>query len=429
MSQTATPQAAPPPPVPQAVPAPPVPAAAPQAAAAHVDTPALLNRWQLIGMSTAIVFGLLSALVQFVGWQSDGRAAADTAQLVRVQQGQASLLSADALATNAFLNAGLGDADQQAAYDAAIASVLTGIAEAAEAQPQDQDALARLSAQVSAYTTAVAQARANNRQGFPVGAAYQTLASDGLRTPDGAIAVLDELVKANGDRAESAMGGQHPIWLLLLGVAALAALWWLNRSLAQAFRRRVNKGVAIGAAIVAVVTLVTVAGAWLRDSSNDGLREGAFKDARDSAVARTAGNDAKANESLRLIKRGSGAANEESWEEAAAQVDTFVPSEARTSWDAYKQGHAALVEADEGNDWEGAVAIATDPGEGSASAQFALFDDTTAKAVAKDSEAAVDDLDSGRSIALVLSILTVLLGVAAAVAVARGIGERRREFS
>ncbi|HYG92973.1 MAG TPA: hypothetical protein VD859_05230, partial [Nocardioides sp.] len=61
-----------------------------------VDTPRLLNRWQLIGMTVAIVFGVLSALVQFLSWQSDGRAADDTEQLVRVQEIQSSLLRADA---------------------------------------------------------------------------------------------------------------------------------------------------------------------------------------------------------------------------------------------------------------------------------------------------------------------------------------------
>jgi hypothetical protein len=38
------------------------------------------------------------------------------------------------------------------------------------------------------------------------------------------------------------------------------------------------------------------------------------------------------------------------------------------------------------------------------------------------------DLRSGRDLALALGILTALLGVVAAVAVNRGIGERQKEF-
>ena len=70
--------------------------------------PSLLNRLQIIGMAAVLLFGLASGLVQFLSYQSDGRAADDTEQLVRVQEIQSSLLRADALATNAFLIGGVG---------------------------------------------------------------------------------------------------------------------------------------------------------------------------------------------------------------------------------------------------------------------------------------------------------------------------------
>ncbi|WP_435771538.1 hypothetical protein [Nocardioides sp. SYSU DS0651] len=427
MSQTAAPQAAaspssaPPPAV--ATGRPP----APQQQPAFVDTPALLNRWQLIGMTVAIGFGLLSALVQLLGWQADGRAAADTEQLVRVQEVKTSLLRADALATNAFLVGGLEDTGQRAEYDAAVDEALRKIAEAADAQPADQEALAVLNRQVSDYATAIAQARTNNRQGFPVGAAYQSLASDQLR--DEAIPVLDELVEANTERAESAMGGQHPWWLLLLGVLAVAALWSLNRRLARAFHRHVNKGVALAAGIVALATLAAVTWAWLQAGANDDLRDGSFAEALSSANARTAANDAKANESLRLIKRGSGADNEERWAEAAEVVADNAPAAALPSWREYAARHADIVAADDGNGWDAAVRIATRSDDRGSTAPHDRFDAIVKESVDTASASTIDDLRSGRWLGLVLSILTALLGVVAAVAVARGIGERRREFS
>ncbi|WGX98605.1 hypothetical protein [Nocardioides sp. L-11A] len=428
MSQTATPAAAPPPPATAPAPAAPAQAGAAQPAPSYVDTPALLNRWQLIGMSVAIVFGIVSALLQFVGWQADGRAADDTEQLVRVQEIQSSLLRADALATNAFLVAGLEDPAQRAEYDDAIDVVLRDIANAAEAQPADRKALAALNEQVDTYATYIAQARANNRQGFPVGAGYQTTASDQLRNE--AIPILDALVEANTDRADGAMNGQHPIWLLLLGILVLVGLWWLNRELARTFRRRFNKGLVVAAAIVAAVTLVTVAGAWIRDSSNDSLRDGEFQDAVSSAVARTAANDAKANESLRLIKRGSGADNEKKWGEKAAVVEKNVPAADLGDWKTYAERHQQIVDLDDSNRWSDAVDIATTgDAETGATAPFDRFDASLADAITTTSDAAIDDLRSGRVIALILSALTLLLGVGAALAVTRGIGERRREFS
>lgn len=427
MSQTATPASAPPPAAaPASAPTPATPAAAAAAAAqpgsSYVDTPALLNRWQLIGMSVVIVFGIVSALMQFVGWQSDGRAADDTEQLLRVQEVKTSLLRADALATNAFLEGGLEDPAQRKEYDDAIDGVLADIAAAAEGQPADREALAALNVEVTDYTTGVAQGRDNNRQNFPIGAEYLATASADLRAS--ALPILDELVEANQQRAEDAMNGQHPVWLFLLGVVILAALVWLNRELARHFRRRINKGIAVAAAIVLVVTLVTVAGAWIRDSSNDSLREGEFATAVHEANARTAGNNAKAFESLRLIKRGSGSINEPRWELAAKDVADSGTRETG-AWDAYTKVHQQIVELDDAGDWDQARKLAIEE----SGAAFQPFDDATRTAVEKNGAAATDDLRSGRWFALLLSGLTLLLGVAAGLSVARGIGERRREFS
>lgn len=425
MTQTAT--AAAPPPAAPASPAT-APAVSEQSAPAYVDTPRLLNRWQLIGMSVAILFGIVSALVQFLSWQADGRAADDTEQLVRVQEIQSSLLRADALATNAFLLGGLEDPDKRAEYDAAVESVLRLTTAAADAQPADREALSALNVEVTDYATAVAQARDNSRQGFPVGAEYLSEASTELRSE--ALPILKNLVRANTDRAEGAMAAQHPIWLFLLGVAVLVLLVWLNRELARHFRRRINKGVAVAAAIVLGVTVVTAVLAWARDSSNDDLLAGDFKSADSQANARTAANDAKANESLRLIKRGSGAAFEDKWQEAAEKVDkSLARPGVGENWQTYLERHQEIVDLDENGDWEGAVALATNSDDQSSTAPFDAFDADLKKGVAQASEATTDDLRSGRVFALLLSGLTLLLGIGAAVAVARGIGERRREFA
>ena len=117
------------------------------------------------------------------------------AQLVRVQKIQTNLLSADATATNAFLVGGLEPARQRAAYDQAMRATSGLIAEAARAQPADAEALAALNQQVLSYAASIEQARANNRQGFPVGAQYLRTASTQLRVD--ALPLLDNLVSAN----------------------------------------------------------------------------------------------------------------------------------------------------------------------------------------------------------------------------------------
>ncbi|TIC88004.1 hypothetical protein E8D34_06855 [Nocardioides sp. GY 10113] len=401
-------------------------AADPGAAPAFVDTPALLARWQGIGIAVVAAFAVVAALLQILAWQADGRAADDTEQLVRVQEIQSSLLRADALSTNTYLVAGLESAEKRAEYDDAIDEVLALIADAAEAQPADRAALAALNTQVNDYATGIAQARVNNRLGNPVGAAYQTQASDQLRTQ--ARPILDNLVAANTERAEGAMNSYHPVWLALAGIAALVALWWLNRQLARAFRRRLNRGLVAAGVLVLLVTLATTLLAWFEDNANEDLRDGAFATAVDSAAARTAANDAKANESLRLILRGSGQTAEDNWALAASTVREDAPSAALGPWRTYVERHRAIVTKDESNDWEGAVRLATTAGKGGSTAPLDQVDATLQDSVDAAASDATAGLRGDRWLTLTLGLLTALVGAAAAFAVAHGIGVRRKEF-
>jgi hypothetical protein len=396
------------------------------AAPSFVDTPALLRRWNLLAVATVVAFGVLSAVVQLVGWQSDGRAAGDTDQLVRVQGIESSLLRADALATNGYLLAGLEPTDRQHEYDQAIDGVLRQIADAAEAQPADRTALAALNQQVEQYAANVAQAAVYDRIGYPVGIAYQTTASVQLR--DQTKPILEALVKANSQRSTDAMGGQHPTWLLLVGVLALVSLVLINRQMAQAFRRRINTGLAIAAAIVLVTTLVTAVAALLHARANHSTQHHAYREAVAAATARTAANDAKAIESLRLINRGAGTTWEPQWAAARAVVETTAPAD-RSSWRTYVQRHEQVVHLDNSNQWKRAVVLATSSDDKvGTSKPLDDFDHAMERLSTSEGAKASRDLRSGRDLALALGILTALLGVVAAVAVNRGIGERQKEF-
>ena len=151
----------------------------------------------LAAIAVCLVFGALTALQLALSWQANRTAAADTEQLIRVQGIKTSLLRADALATNAFLIGGLEPAEQRAAYDDAIDQTVRSITDAADAQPADRAALNALSSAVLDYTGDMELARANNRQGLPVGGAYLRKASGELRST--ALPIVDELVGANSD--------------------------------------------------------------------------------------------------------------------------------------------------------------------------------------------------------------------------------------
>ena len=121
------------------------------------------------------------------------------------------------------------------------------------------------------------------------------------------------LVDANADRVQTEFGavGRALLWLAVPGVLALVALGGALVWLARRTHRYVNLGLA-GAAVAVLVGLVA---GWLVLGSVSArveqVRDGPYAAALATAQARIAAFDAKANECLTLIARGSGAAFEE----------------------------------------------------------------------------------------------------------------------
>ena len=389
------------------------------------DVPTILNRLQVLAVAACVLFGVITAGLQLLAWPANRHAADNTEQLVRVQSIQSTLYRADALATNAFLIGGLEPPAQRQEYDAAIDQVSRAITDAAEAQPADRAVLADLNSTVNRYSTSVELARANNRQGFPVGAEYLLTAGGQLRAQAGPI--ITALVDANAQRSEDAMGAQHPLLLLLPGLVALVLLFWVNRRLAARFRRRFNLGIVAAAVAVAVLTLVAVVVSQGQHSANQDLLDGTYKDAVDAASARTAGNDAKANESLRLIKRGSGQVYEDAWAVADAKVRDTTSADA--AWARYEAVHRRIVTLDDNGRWDDAVALATTTAPRGSTAAFETFDDQSRDTVARSGRTTTDELRSGNTGILVLAVVTLLAGLAAAGAAAWGVGQRRREYA
>ncbi|MGA8048382.1 MAG: hypothetical protein WCA30_19175, partial [Dermatophilaceae bacterium] len=392
------------------------------------DVPTALARWQAGLIVLVTVWALVTVALLAGSFQAGRAGAANTAQLTRINAIESNLFRADAIATNAFLVGGLEPAEQRAAYDAALEEVSGLIIASADAQPADREALAVLNTQVLRYAEQMQQARANNRQGLPVGAQYLREASALLRSDT--LPVLDALITANEERATSAFGAHQFILVALPGVIVLLFLGWFNQRLAHVFRRRFNVGLVGAAAVVGLLTIIATAVTWSLANEADRLREGDFATAVETSAAKTAANDAKSNESLRLISRGSGAAFEEAWAEADARVTDLVADDRdlTVAWEAYRNAHLDIVAADEAGDWDGAVQQAVSTDGGSASALFADFDERAEAVVVEASENVRDDLTSGGWRIVATALGTVLAAASAIAALAWGMLARRKEF-
>jgi hypothetical protein len=408
-------------------------AAAPAPAAKTTDTPRRLRLLSLGVVVAGVVVALLGALTFSYLAISLNRAQADTAQLIRVQKIQSNLLSADATATNAFLVGGLEPPAQRAVYDQALSSTSALIVEASQAQPADAAALSALNQQVVSYAATIEQARANNRQGLPVGALYVRNASAELRST--ALPILDNLVSANATRASDQMDPRtvylyiFPAISLLALVGVIVGQVWLARR----FRRTINVGMLASAVVLLVITVGALIAAQQLSSTLSTISNGSFAAVNTAADARIDANNAKSNESLTLIARGSGQAFETAWKSSADSVADNVPRltdrpELVDQWQAYTDVHTEIRAVDDGGRWERAVSLATGAGKNSSNTVFGTFDSNLAGYLDGVSQETSSSLAAERPVMVVAAILALLGGLAAALLGRWGIGARLKEY-
>jgi hypothetical protein len=418
-------------------PAQPVPATeSPTAAAPAVktrDTPQRLRLLSLGVVVAGVVVALLGALTLSYLAFSLSRAQADTAQLIRVQKIQSNLLSADATATNAFLVGGLAPPAQSAMYDQALSSTSSLIVDASQAQPADAAALSALNQHVVSYAATIEQARANNRQGLPVGAQYLRNASADLRSS--ALPILDNLVSANAARAADQLDAPtgyiyiFPVISLLALIGVIVGQVWLARR----FRRTINVGMLASAVVLLVVTVGGLVVVQQLRAALSSISEGSFAAVNTAADARIDANNAKSNESLTLIARGSGQAFEAAWKSSADAVAGNLQRltgrpELMSQWQAYSDVHGEIRALDDGGQWERAVSLATGSGRKSSNTAFGSFDGNLGSYLDEVSQDTSSSLADEQPLMVVGAILTLLGGLAAALLGRWGIGARLKEY-
>lgn len=400
-------------------------------------TPGRLRALGALTVLAALLFGLAAGQAFRSADGALERAAANSDQLVRIQAIQTNVVQADADATNAFLVGGLEPAAQRADYTTAIASASRLIAEAAQHQPADGPALGALNQSLIAYASEIEQARANNRQALPIGAQYLKDASANLRSD--ALPLLKNLVDANNQRVaeEFDRAGRALLWLVVPGVLTLLVLGLALVWLARRTRRYVNLPLAAAALIVLVTLVVGAVGLTGVKRQVDAARDGVYAATLSTAQARIAGFDAKSNESLTLIARGSGTAFEKAWQASDAAVKAELAELGQNPassgldplpWSDYTSVHQQIRTLDDSGDWEGAVELATGTGSGTGNATFATFNTSSDEQLAGLSDQTAQQLDAAGGWLPLAGALGVLAGVVAAVCAWWGVSLRLEEY-
>ena len=361
----------------------------------------------------------------------------DAAQLVRVQTIRTSLAKADANATNAFLVGGLEATAVRAGYTDGISTAARTLAEAASANSDDAAVLQRVNRVITIYTGLIESARANNRQGFPIGAAYLRQASaliqtDALPPLATLVSGQQQRVQTSTDAADSRLALLTIILIVAVVVLVVLQVWLYIKT-----RRVFNPSLVVASAIVIIVGLVGLGVMfWSRTQANH-ARDGAYAQTVALATARINAFDAKSAEALTLINRGSGQPYEDRFRavsQTALQaigsggqdVAPIRQSQTVAALQQYLAQHTQVRKLDGAGSWDQAVAAAT--GDGAANRAFATFETVSGKALSTEANALADDLDSARLPLTTLSWILLLSGIAAAVATWRGVNQRLREY-
>jgi hypothetical protein len=382
----------------------------------------------------SLLFGALgfSMLNRRAGALADARE--NVQQLVRLQTIRTRLVQADAEAANAFLVGGLEPTARRTAYVDSTSDATSTIATAAGHSPADADVLAAVNESLARYTGLVEAARANNRQGLAVGSTYLQQASALLRKE--ILPRLTTLVETNQERVQSRYDAAAHEGLMfgLLAVAALAALVAGQVWLARRTRRILNLGLAAATGLVLLAVFVAATAMASSQTRANRAHTHAYAATVELAQARIDAFDTKSAESLTLVARGSGQAYETEFQRVGADAReqlyaaTQITEGARpalTQFNAYRQVHSEIRDADNGGDFPRAVRLATG---NAANDPFALFDQASAAELRAQSALIVGDLRKARSPLRPVAALVLLGGLLAAAAASRGVAARLQEY-
>ncbi|WP_414079967.1 hypothetical protein [Streptomyces sp. KN37] len=269
------------------------------------------GRLRIIGAVLALLVVAFGAVTT---WQMTERSTAADDVLRRSQPLSAdaaaiyrSLADANTAASSGFLAGGQEPAAVRDRYERDIERASQKLATAAAAAGSDSSsatAVGKLNKLLPQYTGLIERARANNRQGLPLGGAYLRYANDKMQTQ--MLPAAEKLYKAENARLTSDYGDAKPYpWFAIsLGVLALAALAWAQRRNYRRTNRVFNHGLLAATAATTVVLLWLVVGhtfarSGLNDSYDHGVRSlNVLNDARISSLK------ARGDENLTLVSRG-----------------------------------------------------------------------------------------------------------------------------
>jgi hypothetical protein len=411
-----------------------------------------------------LLFGLVAAYAADTRGDAVERVATTEPLLVAAVDLSASLSNAHAIASASFLQGGPEPTQLRVRYRDELVRAGDTVARLARetgTSPGSRSAVQLITAQLPVYAGLIGNARANLRQGYPVGNAYlrrasETLGDDMLRPARTLYASEAGSLTAGYEAGTSA-------WTLAVVVVAGSALLGLLAAtqvfLARATRRIVNVRLAVATAVLlGLMAWVAIAFAAQQRALVRAQHEGSDP-VQLLEVTRILALRAQANESVALAARGGGGGegrrlgDDSGFQTLRKPIGLSRPGPARGSggllhqavltghptpaidaiydrYRSYLHAHALVVRRLSRGAFDDAVRLAVGPDGGAAttSAAAAALDDAL-RAQANVAQARFEDGADGaraafRGLGLGIPVFTVLCGLLAL----SGVRERLKEY-
>jgi hypothetical protein len=288
-------------------------------------TPGLLRVLSVALVGSIVLLWLASFTTVAVRQDAVGALTGETSRsFIAAQRIHASLSDADAAAARAFLAGGVEPREQREAFQRSIAAAGQQLIELVQAggPPEMRKPLEVLASQVLVYTGLVDRARANNRAGFVIGAAYLRQASALMQNT--ILPAVDELAALSAGRIDrdyaQATRWFHPVLVGAAAVATLAGLIAVQVLLYRRNHRVINVGLVAATLVVALTTAWVLAAFSGERARLVDARDHGFAPMAVVAQARVLALRAWGDESLSLIARGNGAAHDKDADAAVARL-------------------------------------------------------------------------------------------------------------
>jgi hypothetical protein len=378
---------------------------------------------------------------------SSVRAARSTNEpvLISAQAVYTSLSDADTTAAGAFLAGRVAPATLQARYQADLARASAGLIAAARQGGSTSSigsALQTVSIDVPVYAGLIATAQADNARGYPVGASYQSEASNLMRTA--ILPAASNLYEAERGRLGSTLGHAADDVLLVVALVVLAAtlvaLVSFQIGLSRRFRRTLNLP------LVGATLAVVVLGIWLAVALPSQTHNVHRADRQGSALldtetqARILVLQARADDELTLVTRDTVPTYQTDYDTVAQQLDAvFHPASgattpvgmahAATAWQSYQKLHHQVRHDDTDGDLNAALRLTSGTGSADVPAVAVRLDADLDGAITS-SQATFNQATHAAEADLAgLTLAAAILCALAAVLVLTGVRPRIDEFS